>query len=393
MNWVLDVVLLLVLVANLVRGARHGLAHAVGTLLGALAGGVVAYFAVPLIADFVPDPVWRVVATIGAAIVLLGLGLAVGGSVGGTIGRRMARGPLGDLDRILGAVGALVATALVISLLASSAAALGVPVVSQALGRSLVVGTIERVTPDPVKTFLARVRSVAVRDAIPSIVGAIGGTPPPTDGSDADTETEPLRAAARSVVRVSGNAWSCGQSQSGSGFVIAPDRILTNAHVVAGVVDPVVESPDGAVLEADVVYFDPVDDLAVLAVPGLAAAPLGLGPELVAGNDAIYDGYPFGGPFTTGAAEVLAVGAEQVDDIYGSAASPRDVYTIAAGIQQGDSGGPLLSLDGDVVGIVFAKSATSDEVGFAMTVEELLPVVESAAALTDAVETGSCIRS
>src|SRR5690606_26696731 len=135
---------------------------------------------------------------------------------------------------------------------------------------------------------------------------------------DVDTGTDALAAAAQSVVRISGTAYACGQNQSGTGFVIAPDRVVTNAHVVAGVPNPVVEAPNGQALDGSVVYFDPADDLAVIAVAGLAAQPLDLAAPLEPGDDAVIDGYPYGGPFTSGPAEVLAVSTERLEDIYGS---------------------------------------------------------------------------
>jgi len=197
--------------------------------------------------------------------------------------------------------------------------------------------------------------------------------------------------AAASVVRVTGNAAGCGQNQSGTGFVVADGRVVTNAHVVAGVREPVIEQEDGKAVAGRVVYFDPIDDLAIIAVSGLDAQPLALSGVLAVGDEAVYDGYPFGGPFTTGAAKVLSVGPEQIEDIYGEAATPREIYSIAADIQQGDSGGPLLTPEGQVAGVVFAKSAGTSNLGYAMTVTELAPVVAQAAGLDSPVESGTCI--
>ena len=209
---------------------------------------------------------------------------------------------------------------------------------------------------------------------------------------DVPTDTDPLAVAARSVVRIGGTAYACGQNQTGTGFVVAPGRVVTNAHVVAGVDSPIVEAPDGQTVEGRVVYFDSDDDLAVVAVDGLAAAPLALASGLAVGDAAIVDGYPYGGPFTSGAAEVLAVSVEQLPDIYGTQRSAREVYTLAAVIRPGNSGGPLLGTDGTVAGVVFARSAADDELGYAMTNTELEPVASAAAGLAAAVQPGRCVR-
>jgi S1-C subfamily serine protease len=392
MGIVLDVILLVALVGYVVSGARKGLAHSLGSMIGVVAGAIAAFFLVPLIGGLIAEQLWRVLASIGLIVVLIGLGHGIGARVGDAIARAFRRSPLRVIDRVLGAIANGIVAALMFSLVAASVAPLGVPLVSAAIGQSVVLRSIADATPAPVEGFLARVRSTAVRDTIPSIVETIGGVTAPPALPEVDTGTGALAAAAASVVRVSGNASACAQSQSGTGFVVAPGRVLTNAHVVAGVIEPVVETPDGGALAARVVYFDPTGDIAVLAAGDLDEPALPLADTLAAGDTAVYDGYPFGGPFVTGPAKVLSVSTERVDDIYGEATDEREIYALAADIQQGNSGGPLLTADGEVAGVVFAKSATTANVGFAMTPSEFGPVIADAADLTDRVDSGSCSR-
>jgi S1-C subfamily serine protease len=345
----------------------------------------------PLVGGFVPDSGWRVIATLAVAIALLFVGYAAGASIGDSISSRFERSPLRIIDRLLGAVISTVAAALVLLLVSTSSAQLGAPFLSQALSTSAVLRTIDDLTPDPVQAFLARVRSIAVQDALPRITEAMGGITESPQIPDVETGSEALTTAARSVVRVSGNAYACGQNQSGSGFVVAKNRVVTNAHVVSGVTELVVDVPGGESVSGTVVYFDPIDDLAVVATKGLSAKPLDLSDPLEVGNAAVFDGYPFGGPFTTGPAKVLAVGQERVDDIYGDSTNPRDIYTIAADVQQGNSGGPLLTEGGDVAGVIFAKSADTANLGYAMTNVELAPVVADASGLSKRADTGACV--
>jgi S1-C subfamily serine protease len=277
-------------------------------------------------------------------------------------------------------------------MVASGVGSLGVPFLTGPLADSAVLRTIGALTPGPVKSAMAQLRSLVIEDGIPRITEALGGPGTPPDVPEVDTGVDALQKAARSVVRISGNAYACGQSQTGSGFVVAPGRVLTNAHVVSGVDQPVVETPQDGTATARVVYFDPIDDLAVLAVDGLGTPAMGVAGTLPPTSPAVVDGYPLGGPFTSEGAAVMSVETFDVADIYGDSESPRNVYTLAANVQQGNSGGPLLTTTGSVVGLVFAKSADTANVGYAMTMEELAPVLARAPALSDTVSPGSCVR-
>ncbi|MEO5921204.1 MAG: MarP family serine protease [Pseudolysinimonas sp.] len=387
----LDVLLILLFLVYLGEGWRNGFARSISTIAGIVAGGAAAFFAIPFVAGIIPEPFWRTVVTIAIAVALLVGGHAGGAALGRAIRGRVATTALSAPDRVFGALANLITSALVTALIAGSVGALGIPFLSTAISDSWVLKGIERITPAPVDAALARLRSIVIDEGLPSIAEALGGVSTSPGVPDVDTGSEPLAIAAQSVVRISGNAYACGQNQSGSGFVVATDRIVTNAHVVAGVPEPVVEAPNGQALDGRVVYFDPDDDLAIIAVVGLSVAPLDLAFTLGVGDEAVVDGYPFGGPFTTGAAEVLAVSTEQIADIYGQSTSPREVYSLAADVNPGNSGGPLLTTDGDIAGVIFARSATDEDLGYAMTNAELGPVVDAAPGLATALSPGNCI--
>jgi S1-C subfamily serine protease len=386
---VVDVILVLLLLFALIKGYRSGLVRSVSGIVGALAGGAAALVIVPFVGTWVSTPQWRVPAALAAAVLLVLLGLTVGSSLGSRITRRLRRTSFGIVDQLLGAAATLAATALVLGMLALSIGSLGVPFLSPALRSSTVVRSIDGLTPDPVKSFVAELRATVLQEGLPRIVDAFTGADPVVP--QFDTGGAPFQAASPSVVRITGNAYACGQSQSGSGFVIAPERVVTNAHVVAGVDQPVVETADSA-LPGRVVYFDPVDDLAVIAVGGLTAAPLGTTDELGVGQRAVTAGFPFGGPFDAGPAEVIGLGPLAIPDIYGANPAPRQAYTVAADVQQGESGGPLLTEDGRVAGVIFAKGTTTANVGYALAMSELAPVATAASTFTDPVAPGTCIR-
>jgi S1-C subfamily serine protease len=297
--------------------------------------------------------------------------------------------PLRAVDRVLGGVAGVVVAALAMSLAGASLAATGMPVVSTALSSSTVLRTIERLTPPPVSTALAELRGFVFDEGLPALGELLEASPvdiPPVDLADPE-----LAQAAASVARVSGTAFACGRSSTGTGFVIAADRIVTNAHVVAGVDRPLVELPGVDAREGRIVYFDPIDDLAVIAVDGLGVGPLPTASTLAPGSPAVVQGYPLGGPFAMGGAGVLSTGTAAVPDIYDESSAPREIYALQASVRPGNSGGPLLTEDGAVAGVVFARADNDAERGYAMTMAELAPVASQAASLSQQVSSGRCI--
>lgn len=386
---VLDVLLIVTLISYVVYGFRNGLSRSVFVIAGVVAGVIAAFFLVPLAAVWVPWPAVRPIATVLAGIALIAAGHALGSAIGRAVRSGIERSPLSGLDRVLGAIVTGVAAALAASVIAFSVGQLGVPVLTRAISGSFVIRTINTLTPDPVEAYLAQVRGFVIDNGLPIITEAFGGPTP--EIPQIDTGSAALNSAAQSVVRITGNAYACGVAQAGTGFVVADDRVVTNAHVVAGVTEPVIEAPNGETLAGSIVYFDPIDDLAVIAVADLSAEPLTLGDTIDAGEDAAVQGYPYGGPFSSGAAAVISVGSAEVKDIYERSSAPREVYTLAADVRQGNSGGPLLTLDGEVAGVIFAKSGDRQNVGYAMTMAELDPVAAAAPGLTEPVSTGSCV--
>lgn len=384
----IDIILLLVLVLFTGYGAQRGFARSLGAILGFVAGALLAFFAIPLVTGWVGSSFWRVPAVLLVVALLISVGIGVGTAAAHAIRSGVTRRKPGGLDRFLGAVLSLITTAVVISMLAFGIGSLGIPFVSQAIVSSRVVGAINAITPPPLSALEAQVRSAVAERGIPRLLDSIGaGTPLPipTDG-----ETAAQQAAAQSVVKVTGNAIACGQNQTGTGFVVSKGRVVTNAHVVAGVTRPTIIAPAGGSWTGRVVYFDPVGDLAVIAVTGMNTPALTIGSTLGQGAKAVFDGYPLGGPFSSKPAAVEGVSTVRVPDIYGANPSPREVYSLAADVQQGNSGGPLLDSGGRVSGVIFAKSATTTT-GFALTTATLTPVVKQAAGLSTTVASGSCI--
>ncbi len=393
MGWslLLDAVLVVVAVLAIANGWRQGLLRTAAGLVGLFAGGVAAWFAMPWVASLVPAPEWRAPAVIGTAIVLL----VAGSSLGAWLGRLLRRGAdavkLGVVDRLLGAVGNLLVTAFVVALVASGVQAMGVPVLSPAVAGSTVLRGLDRITPEPAKELLAEIRTAALGQGVPWLVEVIGGPTAAPALPDAELGGDAIAAASASVVRITGNAYRCGTTMTGSGFVVAPDRVVTNAHVVAGIDEPIVEAPGRGAVAGRVVAFDPAADLALIATEPLDVPPLTLADSPSPGTTVAIAGYPFGGPLDVHTGRVLSTGPLTI--VEGGTSSTREVTSLAARVDHGNSGGPVLTADGRVAAVVFAKSEDVADVGFAVPVGVLAPLVAEASGLGEPVETGSCTPS
>ncbi len=181
-------------------------------------------------------------------------------------------------------------------------------------------------------------------------------------GPDADVagparailEDPDVGAAAQSTVRVLGTA--CGLGVAGSGWVAAPQLVVTNAHVVAGEDDTTVSLAGGVELEAEAVHYDPRNDVALLRVPGLAASALELAERTPRGRRAALIGFPENGPLTTTAARLGRTGEVLSEDSYGRGPVRRSMTPFRGRVRAGNSGGPLVGPDGAVLATVFAAS-------------------------------------
>lgn len=214
---------------------------------------------------------------------------------------------------------------------------------------------------------------------------------PASSASTAAPSTPAASSASAAVVRLTGTAAQCNQVQSGSGVAVAPDRVLTNAHVVLGVDAPTVTDRARGVHAARIVHLDTAHDLAVLAVDDADLPVMPVGAELTGGASASVLGYPDGGPFASTPAAVQAVGEVPLGDVLTGAASMVDVYTLAADIRHGYSGGPVVDAAGNLAGLVFARAPGSDAVGYALTADTIAPVVAAAPQMTATVPSGDCV--
>ena len=197
-------------------------------------------------------------------------------------------------------------------------------------------------------------------------------------------------AARGSVVKIRGVAPSCQKVLEGTGFVVSPNRVMSNAHVVAGSESVTVEV-DGQTYDAFVVSYDPNADISILDVPDLPAAPLSFVDELAPpGTDAIVMGYPGGGDFTATPARIRETIELNGPDIYRKTTVTREVYTIRGTVRQGNSGGPMINRGGKVLGVVFGAAVDDADTGFVLTSDEVGAQLAKVGS-TARVPTGVCV--
>lgn len=391
----IDLILVVLLVAYAISGYRQGLVVGSLSLVGFLGGAVVGMTVVP---DLVRE--WtlgfpRVVLVVVGVLLLVWLGQLLGVLIGRRLRDLVTWRPARLVDSLLGAVAGVVAVALITWFIAGALRGSPYPSLSRAVAASRVVAAVDSVVPVEAGRFFNDFRSTVEGGAFPRVFDGIALEEiRPVDPPDpAEATTQGVAAAAASIVKVTGVAHDCSRGQEGTGWVVSPQRVVTNAHVVAGIDAPLIQvGGEGPRLEAEVVLFDPAKDLAVLAVPDLQAPPLTLGVEAERGDPTVVAGYPLDGPFSVEAGRVRQVLDARGEDIYGNPGVSREVYSLFARVEPGNSGGPLLSPDGSVVGVIFAKSLDDATTGYALTLGESAEVLEAAAAAGEPVPTGPCTR-
>lgn len=384
---VVDAVVVLSLLMAAVSGWVRGLGRTAGGLVGAVGGAAVAVLVVvPSVTSSFVDHEVLLVASVAAFLLCVTLGGAIGTGVGGVIGDALRRLSLGWLDSFGGAVGGTLVAGVTWLLVAALVPMTGSATLVDGVGGSRTIQAMGRAVPPAVAEEGGLARLLERTEPWLADVAGTPATPP--EIPDVDVDSAAVREASRSVVRVSGEAGDCHNVVSGSGFVVAPDRVMTNAHVVAGVDSPIVRAPGELPARGRVVHVDEVNDLAVVATDGLDAPALTVADSTPTGGESVIVGYPQGGPLTLSPARVLSDRRAVVT--VGDGSAPRPVVTLAAAISPGNSGGPVIGTTGEVVGVVFAKGVTVEDVAYAAPASVAGPLADRAESLTDSVPTGTC---
>lgn len=373
------------------RGALRQIFEFGGGFLGLLAGAALG----PRVAREYTDRAGAEAALLSLLVVfvLLSVGQIIGYLVGVRFGALARKARLGKADSVLGACLGVVVTLVAYWLIGSLLIQGPSQTVSKQLAESRVLRWANDVRRPP--DLLAVLQQYLDTSGFPQVFVGI----PPSFGAPVDLPTGKFArraalAADQSTVRVVVPA--CGGTQLGTGWISAPNTVVTNAHVVAGGQSVSVEERDEVGTGGDtgtVVFFDAQIDLAVIRVEGLSGPPLPLlTKDLARGSPGAVLGYPGSaqGRFIVGPAAVQNVFPARGRDIYGRQEVLREIYELRADVQQGDSGGPFVTPGGKVAGVIFAASTTENGTGYALTGSEVADEVNTGASQTDQVSTGRC---
>ena len=389
----MDLVLIVLALMFALSGFRQGLIVSAASFVGFFGGAVLgAQLSGPIADDLTDSNLSRVFVALVVVLVGALLGQLLAGVAGRAIRTRVTWEPAKVVDAVAGAVVSALAVLLVAWMVATPLASSSFPTVAGQVRQSSLVQVVDRGVPDQVRSLYESLREAIDRQGLPDVLDPLT----PTRARDVPAPDQALLASpvveqvAGSVVQIRGIAAACSRQIDGSGFVYADDRVMTNAHVLAGVTTPTVTA-GGESYEATAVYVDEATDVAVLAVPGLPQEPLAFATAPVdSGASAIVMGYPGGGGLYVGPARVRDRGEINGPDFRSTQAVVRDVYALFGQVRAGNSGGPLLATDGEVLGVVFASAIDDPDTGYALTAEQVATAASTGIASSTMVDTGPC---
>lgn len=384
-----DVIIAVLVLVYAITGYSHGFVSNLLEGIGLIAGGILGIVVAPLIVGDVEARAQ--IALLSLAIVAIGalLGQVLGRAVGR--GLRVSSGPIRVVDAFAGAALGIVVVLCAAWAIGYAVTGANVPYLSQAARNSVILERVDRAMPPVADDLLADFSRTLSEGVFPRYIDPfteenIIAVEPPDEQTLASAG---VQAAAGSVVKISGTALQCRRGIEGSGFVFSDGRVMTNAHVVAGVDEPYVVVGSRRI-PATTVIFDPALDIAVLAVPGLDLPALSFDLGGAPGDDAAVLGFPENGPFDARAARIRNVIDMRGPDIYNRNEVVRETFAVRSLVRSGNSGGPLVSTEGNVLGVVFAASLSDESTGYAVTAAQVADQARTGVAASSAVSTGDC---
>ncbi len=386
----LDVILILILVAYAMSGYVQGFVVNLVATVGLLAGGLLAIAIVPRLLSGGQPTLSSSLLALAMVVAAAAIGQAVGTYVGTDLRSGLRWRPLRWVDHVGGAALSMVAVLAASWALGYSVSGTSIPYLSTASRSSTILSHVDDVMPARAAQTLRAFNKTLDANLFPRYIDPfederITAVDPP---NDATLRLPAVKQASESVVKVIGVA-SCDRGVEGSGFVFAPNRVMTNAHVVAGVDEPFIDV-NGQRTRASVVLFNPELDVAVLTTSDLGLTPLSFDKTGKAGDEAAILGYPQNGPFDARAARIRGELTLRSPDIYDRGEHMRKTYSVRGLVRSGNSGGPLVSDQGGVLGVIFAASVTDSSTGYALTAAQVANAASRGASATTRVDTGAC---
>jgi len=391
----LDLILVGIVAAFAVSGYRQGFIIGALSLAGFLGGAAFGLVIAPAIAQSLASgQAQQSLLAIVVVFVAAMIGQFAASTVGAAMRDMVTWRSATIVDAAAGAGVSTLSVLIIAWLIGTSVQNAPFPMVVNQVNHSAVLRAVDALMPESARTWFSSFRRVVASGPFPQVFSGLGaeGIVSVRPPNPAVLHSRGLGVAAASVVKVLGTAPDCSRKIEGSGFVFAPNHVMTNAHVVAGVRDgPDVITDTRRTLHAQVVLYNYDTDVAVLYVPGLQTRSLKFAGQARTGYSAIVAGYPHDVPkLNSVAARIGGVQSARGPNIYQNAQVTREIYSIRANVEPGNSGGPLLAPNGSVYGVVFAAAVGQRDTGYALTAAEVSPDVRAGAGAKAAVSTGGC---
>ncbi|MDN5893128.1 MAG: MarP family serine protease [Nocardioides sp.] len=387
---VLDWILVFLVFTYALSGYWQGFVTGAFATAGLLMGGLLGIWLAPIALGDADPSIWVSLGALFIVILSATLGQAFLQYAGARVREQIRWQPVRAVDAIGGALLSAAAVLLVAWALGVAVSGTKIGSITPMVRDSMLLAKVDRALPERANRVLNSFNKVVGTNFFPQYLEPfaperIVEVAPPPKGIARDPDVE---AASESVLKIHGDN-SCGRGVEGSGFVYADGRVMTNAHVLAGVDDPQVLVGDEA-LDARVVYYNSDLDVAVLSVDGLDRPRLGFDTDAKKGQGAAVLGYPQDGPYDVQPARIRNEQRLRSPDIYGNGSVLREVFSVRGLIRPGNSGGPLVNSKGDVIGVVFAASVTDENTGYALTAEQVSDAAGKGATSRSQVDTGGC---
>lgn len=390
---IVDGIIVVVVLVALISGWRSGAFSSVLSTVGVIAGLIIGAALAPLVMQLTESTALRMLLALATMILLLGIGNLLGGMIGAALRDRMRFRSSMKIDSGIGAIFQGAVTLLVAWLVAFPLAAGVGGTVGEGIRNSTILSFVDRYTPQQFNQVPTQISALLNDSGLPKIGSPFQpSTAPEVEAPQINVADHELIEELRpSVIHVMGDAQVCSRRLMGSGFVTEPDYVLTNAHVVAGTETVRLDTVLG-IREAEVVYYNPDVDIAVLHSPdlGLPVLPWA-GQPAATGDDAIVMGFPEASPFEAAPARIRDQITIAGPDIYADGRVEREAYIIRGAIRQGNSGGPMTDVDGNVHGMIFGASVDSTDTGYALTGDEVRNQVGDVTRMTEPVDTQGCV--
>ena len=379
-------------------GFRRGILRTVISVIGLFVGGGLAVVTTPNIQALLSKYSLGFIPSIGLTFIIFGasLGLFLFGIIGSFL--RIVLLPFAFLrliDSIIGLIISIVTVATIAWTLATAAQVIPNKTIKNAFDSSIIIDEIELFLPSQIKTLGDQLQNNLSISPLTEVFRSLVESRITSDEAPSDVEI-PLKVekSINSVVKIEGVAESCSAAMVGTGFIVAPERVITNAHVIAGVTDPVVTASNSNIqLSGRVTGIDRQKDLALIYVPGLNGEPLIFMGPISPKEVGFVAGYPNGGRLRTTPVSISSEFESIGKDIDNEGEVNRDVIVFGGKIKPGNSGGPLFNEIGQVIGMVFAADAQNEDTGYALTPNEITSFLSQERFKVEKIGTGNCAKT